>query len=283
MTTATAQKQQKHELSIYALGGYSSLNYTLNTNGSKSSGDGIGFGLNYTYNITPSFSTSIPLFSIVTGIEILTYSAEASLNNVMEDYTVEEEEIDLFQFSYLLPSYRETQDLTIFSIPVMAQYSMPVGSGSMRFYASGGFKIGFPLSAKTDIMPGTADTEGYVAYENITYVILPTHGFDSNISLPDINRDIDLGFSATLALETGVRFNLGDKIGLYTGVYFDYGLNNIQKINDKHPLEYDMNHLSESAATNEKPFLYHSVLNTGFVNKVNLMSIGLKVKIGVKL
>jgi hypothetical protein len=280
ITTAAAQeegaKAQKHELSIYGLGGLSSLSYTLSNSGSRSGGMGGGAGLSYTFNINPSLG-------MVVGVEMSTYSSEASYSSVPETYKTGTGDNEL-RFSYSLNNYKETQNVTLFSIPIMAQYSLPVNSGgTIRFYASGGFKLGFPISAKADIAPCTANTSGEFAYENVKYEELLQHGLGNNISLPAIKTAFDLGFSAALALETGVRFDLTDKIGLYTGVYFDYGLNSIQTVNDKHPLEYDLRHLSEPDKVNERPFLYHSILNTGFVDKVNLLSIGLKLRIGFKL
>jgi opacity protein-like surface antigen len=291
-TAATAQKTQtaatasKHELSIYGLDGYSSLLYTVSSNGanivtnsgtnSSSGGVGGGAGLGYTFNISPSLG-------IVTGVEMSIYASKVSFGIDSSKYEVGTGN-DLFRFKYSLSNYKETQSVTLFSIPVMAQYSLPVGSGgTMRFYLSGGFKLGFPISAKADISPGSASTYGFCTNEYGEYKVLPTHGFANNISLPDTKKDIDLGFSAALALETGLRFTLTDKIGLYTGLYFDYGLNSIQKVNDKHPLEYDLRHLSEYDVINEKPFLYNSVLNSGFVDKVNLLSVGLKVRISFNL
>jgi hypothetical protein len=75
-----------------------------------------------------------------------------------------------------------------------------------------------------------------------------------------------------LALEAGLHFSLGETTGLYTGLFLDYGLNNIQKSNDKHIIEYQVSNASQ--------FKYNSVLNSGMVDKVNLMSVGIKVKIG---
>jgi hypothetical protein len=271
-TAATAQEEPKHELSIYGLGGYSPLSYTLSNNGTKSGGIGGGAGLGYTLNISPSLG-------IATGIEMATYTSEASYGNIQGNYKDR-----YLEFSYSLNNYKEVQNLTLFSIPIMAQYSIPAGSsGSIRFYASGGFKLGFPVSAAADITPGAATTSGIPVEEGVEYDKLLKHGFGENISLPATKQDIDLGFSAALALETGLRFNLTDKIGLYTGIYFNYGLNNIQKVKDKYLLEYDVRHLEEYNATNERPFLYNSVLNTGLVDKINLMSIGLKLRVSFKL
>jgi hypothetical protein len=256
---------RKHELSIYGTGGLSGLNYKLSENGSKSGGAGGGAGLGYTYNINPSWG-------IVTGVEMSAYSKTASFSSVSGEYS-EGTGTDLFRFTYSLTGYEEKQNVTVFSIPVMAQYGYPLKEGSMKLYASGGLKLSFPVSAKAAITPGTATTSGYYAYEDRSYDNLPQHGFLTGVKLPDVETDIDLGFSAALALEAGLRFTLTESIALYTGLYFDYGLNNIQKTKDQHLLDYN------DYDNNQSTFKYSSVLNTALVDKVNLMSIGLKVKV----
>jgi hypothetical protein len=270
-TAAKAQNVQKderkHELSIYGLGGYSPINFALDSRGSKSGSMGGGAGLGYTFNINSSLG-------IVTGVEMTMYGAEISFDNVSGEYDEGKDKQQL-QFSYSLNGYEEKQSITVFSIPVMAQYSLPLGSGSTKFYASGGFKLGFPIVAKADIKPGTAKTSGYYAHENITYENLPQHGFVTDLVLQNVKQDLKPGFSAALALEAGARFSLTDKIDLYTGAYLDYGLNSIQKTNDRHLLEYD--------SFNETTFKHNSVLDTGLTSKANMLSAGLKLRIGFKL
>jgi hypothetical protein len=268
---ATAQDVQKneskHELSIYGLGGYSPVNLALDRGGSKSGSMGGGAGLGYTFNINSSLG-------IVTGVEMTVYGTETTFDNISGEYTEGRDEQQL-KFSYSLNNYKEKQSVTMFSIPIMAQYSLPLGGGSTKFYASGGFKLGFPMSAKADITPGTAITSGYYAHENIIYKDLPQHGFVTNAALPNVKQDLETGFSAALAIEAGARFTLTDKIDLYTGAYLDYGLNSIQKTSDRHVLEYD--------SSNETRFKHNSVLDTNLVSKANLLSVGLKLRIGFKL
>jgi hypothetical protein len=282
---ATAQEVQndspkpdvkRHELSVYGLGGYSPLLYTLDGNGSKSGSTGGGAGLGYTFNISPSLG-------ITTGVEMMSYSSKASFDNIDGNYS-EGTGTTLFRFTYSLANYSETQNITLLSIPVMAQYSVPLGGSSVKYYASGGLKFGFPVSAKADIASCKTTAQGlkgYFAYEDIEYTNLPQHGFGSNTELPKVSKDLDLGFSLALALETGARFTLTDKIALYTGLYFDYGLNNIQKTSDKHIIEYNASDVSN--ASNTFSFGRHSVLDTAAVDKINLLSVGLKVRISFNL
>jgi hypothetical protein len=211
---------------------------------------------------------------MVTGIEMTVYGAEISFDNVSGEYVEGTGEQQL-QFSYSLNNYREKHSVTTFSIPIMAQYGLPLGRGATKFYASGGFKLGFPIVAKTEITPGTATTSGHYTHENIVYRNLPQHGFVTNTALPNVKQDLKPGFSAALAIEAGARFSLTGKIDLYAGTYLDYGLNSIQKTNKRHLLEYD--------SFNETTFKHNSVLDTGLISKANLLSAGLKLRIGFKL
>jgi hypothetical protein len=259
--------ESQHELSIYGLGGYSPMVYTLDKDGSASGNMGGGAGLGYTYNISSSFG-------IVTGVEMTTYGAETSFDYIADEYT-EEMVKQPYRFLYSLKNYEEKQRVTVFSIPIMARYSFPLGSGSTDFYAAGGFKLGFPVSAKADITPGTATTSIHGILEDVPYTNLPNHGLVTDALLPNTEKDLELGFSATFTLEAGARFSLTDRIDLYTGLYFDYGLNSIQKTNDRHLLEYNQ--------SNETVFIHNSVLNTGLTDKTNLLSVGLKLRVGFKL
>jgi opacity protein-like surface antigen len=280
MTAATAQnvqnnrqRESKHELSIYGLGGYSPIVYTLDKNGSVSggAGGGGGAGLGYTFNLNSSFG-------IVAGVEMTMYGAEASFEEIPDKYT--EETVDRpYEFSYTLKNYKEKQSVTMFSIPVMAKYGVPIGGGSTQFYAAGGFKLGFPVSAKADIASGTTTTSVYGIIEQVLYenIDMPHNGLVVDALLPNTKKDLELGFSATLALEAGLSFTLTDKINLYTGAYLDYGLNSIQKTDNRHLLELE-DHYDQPSK-----FIYNSVLDTGLTEKINLMSVGLKLRIGFRL
>jgi hypothetical protein len=274
-TAATSQSYRrygqrhstKHELSISCFGGYSPIKFALDNSGKKSGVMGGGAGIGYTFNINPSLG-------ILTGVEMSVYGAEASFDNISGDYSSGTGEQEM-RFFYSLSGYSEKISLTMLSIPVMAQYSLSIGGGSTKFYAAAGLKLGFPSSATADVKPGTAITYGHYAHEDVEYRDLPQHGFVTDLLLPDVKQKLKPGFSTALALETGLRFTLTDKIDLYTGCYLDCGLNSIQKTRDRHPLEYD--------PFNETTFKHSSVFDASQVSKATLLSAGLKLKIGFKL
>jgi hypothetical protein len=280
IATATPQKNKKykydkneHELLLYGVGGSLPVPYTVSDDGKKGGNFGGGAGLEYICHFNSSFG-------IVTGFEMADYRSKASFGSVADEYDMGTGK-NLMRFSYALTDFEERQSLIQFSVPVMVQYSLPLGDYSpVSLYAAGGLKLGFPLKAKTHVTRGTITTSGYYPYENIEYSTLPQHGFFTDASLPavteatltDDNRNVDFGFLTTmLALDVGARFSLTDKIGLYTGLYFDYRIN-MESNRNRRIVEY-----------NESAVVYNSILNTGLTSRANMVSIGLKVKIGLKL
>jgi hypothetical protein len=254
----------RHEFSIYASGGMSKLGYKFDA-GTVNGGFGGGGGLGYTYNINSTFG-------ITTGVGIAMYGSKATSDGFSGRYKTFDDGDEL-QFNYTVArGYEETQSATLLTIPMMAQYSVPIG-GPMSFYAAGGLKLGFPISAKT-LITSVNTTSGHYLYEDQTYEDLPQYGFIREARVSKMKNDVDLGFAAMLSLEAGIRFSLSGKTGLYAGLFFDYGLNSIQKSNDEHVVEYQ--------SSNPSQLKYNSILNTGMVDKINLMSVGIKIKLGIK-
>jgi hypothetical protein len=274
IATAMSQKynkynkydEQEHELSLYGIGGYFPVPYVLSGNGKKGGNIGGSAGVEYIFHFNPSIG-------IIMGVEMADYRSKVSFGSAYDEYNTGTGK-NMLKFSYSLRDFEERQNIMQLSIPIMVQYSLPLDSyGSVSLYAAGGLKLGFPLKAKTRITQGTVTTSGYYPYENIEYKNLPKHGFVTDEPLPDVRRDIDVGFSNTiLAFDVGARFSLTDKIGLYTGLYLDYRLLGTGNRQYRNLIEY-----------NDPALIYNSVLNTGLMNRENMMSIGLKVKIGLKL
>jgi hypothetical protein len=253
------------QFTIYGLGGLSGLNYKPE-GGTQSSGIGAGAGMDYTFGIG---ATTSSLWGIKTGLEFATYSNKVTFGTLSEKYD-HGQGVNQFRFSYTLNDYGEQQNVTMLSIPLAIQYQT---GGSTRFYLSGGVKFSFPASARATITPGTVTTSGDFSHEQVEYRDLEQYGFVNSLKLPETKSDIDLGVSSALTLETGLSFALGGKAALYAGVFLDYGLNNLQSVKDKHVINYQ--------DSTPSVFEYNSVLNTALIDKINLFSAGLKIKIAL--
>jgi hypothetical protein len=83
------------------------------------------------------------------------------------------------------------------------------------------------------------------------------------------------GFQKSLILEVGARFALTGRINLYAGWYFGCGLNSARTTDSRRRLEYN--------SFNNDRFKYSDALSTNLVSKANLMTAGLKLRVGFGL
>jgi hypothetical protein len=241
------------QFSIYGVAGMQGLKYKTD-GGSQSIGFGYGGGLGYSISMSSSWK-------ICLAAEYAMYNSKASFGTLSDRYNYGTGE-GKSRFSYSLKDYEEKQNVAMASIPVTLQYQT---GDSIKFCVSGGLKFGLPLSAKASINPGTVSASGEYEYEGQTYADLPQHGYPDGTKLPSTQCDIDLGYSAAVTLETGLILRR-----FYAGVYLDYGLTNMQKTKDKHPLEYQESHSST--------LVHNSILNTALIDKINIINAGLKIK-----
>ena len=266
--TAFAQETSKHEFSANAGGGISTLLYSSNV-GVQSNGFGCAFGLGYAFNFSENWA-------ILTGADLAFYNSSYEAKLLNHSYSIAHPPISptppagsntRFDVTYEYANYEENQTATYLNIPIMVQFST---SGKNKFYAAAGAKIGVPISSKYKIESGSLELQGYSHYTGQPYA--QGHGFGS--STPTNEADLDFKLSCMLSLEMGAKWKLVERWNLYTGIYFDYGLNNISDTNEKRMVEYNAsgNHIYNSAIQSMP----------ANVDGVNNMAIGLKIKVSFR-
>ena len=270
MGSLFASAQTTHEFSINGGGGLSTLNYKLSS-GERSLGFGGDFGVGYTC----IFGEYV---GIHLGIDVGFYNAKAKLDGVeiitgdLRDSDKKEKndfEGDRFDLYTLLDKYTETQNAMFLNIPIMVQYQT---GGKQKFYAKTGIKVGIPINCKYSVSNATITGKAYYPdYNNW----LPMPAFAGFGKFDNISTDgkIKLGVTAMFALETGAKWNLGEKVALYTSAYFDYGLNNVLK--DRH--QPFVNYTNDEPAT----FTTNSALPS-LTTKMNTMAAGIKLRIAFR-
>jgi uncharacterized protein YjdB len=275
--------QAQHEVSVYGSTGYSQINYSLNTvaipasNGSAYlSGNKLSFafGLGYTYTLSRDWA-------IVSGAELTSLSATSGVHVLADDtretYSYEDRTEEMI-FRSRATGFAEKQKATYLQIPLMAEYRIPTVDDH-RWYVAAGLKLGFVAGSKYEATADNLTTSGYFPEWGSTFYDMPEHGF-VNVQNPSWSGKPDYGINVAMSAETGLRWALTDHIGIYTGVYIDYGLTNIAPAKD------------EMAVINYQPdipteFIYNSVVtskqqstNSPYMNKMNLISIGVKLRVG---
>ena len=257
-------QDSRSELSVYGGGGLAGLKYKLDA-GSQNMRSGGLAGIGYTWYFNAAWG-------IATGVELAFYGGKCTfVDNFGGSYQAESgtslQPGNDFTFAYAFKGYEEKQKATFIQIPVMAQFQKGM------FYAAGGVKLGFPASASYDVSASSLATSGYFPAEGQTYNTLPDRGLGT-YSPFSVNNDLDLNVIVALALETGVKWALSDKINLYAGVYFDYGFNKIAKNNSDMPVV-------EYAKSATGKLVYHSA--TGLHDSLKPLALGLKVRISYRM
>ncbi|NML23707.1 OmpA family protein [Pseudoflavitalea sp. G-6-1-2] len=217
ITNANAQ-----EFGVELNGGLQGMQHSPK-NASNKLQPGGGIGLNYTFH----FGKRWGLF---TGITAGSYLSKSTLNNgtVLTSNEVDEEG-SAFEYRIKANNYEEKQSFLAAGIPIMAQYHT---TGKTQWYLNAGTKILFPFNGKTK---GSADQlalTGYYPDFNVEFTDLPQHGFGT-INNWKNDAKLDLKPTATISAATGVSFMLSETMRLYTGVYFDYGVNDMRKNKDE--------------------------------------------------
>jgi len=256
-----------HEYSIYGSTGLSTINYQLSS-GDRSGGFGGDFGLGYTIFFNTTTQTGNQL-GFHTGIGLGIYNATANVNGktfVTPGLVDNDTHLDMkyrkFDLHTTLSDYKEKQTITSLNIPIMVLLYVD------RYYAMGGFKFGIPVRSKFRTEGATlTNAAHYTEIDNWARAqSLSGYGPFNN---RETNGTMKFGVSSLLSLEGGFKFPLGNGLLLYTGVCFDYGLNNVTPSD-----EYFINYVTNDPAD----FSSDSILAVD-AEKIKPMAVGVKVRL----
>lgn len=266
----TAQQAQ-HEFSAVGGLGLGTLRYNLSMGDRNGRlGGDIGFG--YTYfrgneKVTGTGRIVTEDWGLHTGIEFGFYNAKSTVSGNIVTKELKDSEDDQFDMVSALEKYKETQLMALLNIPMMAQFAFD------RYYVLGGLKLGIPLASRHKAKNTEVNNKGwYEKYENWMDQELQSQGFGTFVR--DTKGKLKYGVSAMLSLEGGVKIRLRRKLSIYSGVYFDYGLNNIAKNNKDVFINFN--------SKDPEHFKINSVL-TANTDKVKVMAFGVKVRVAMVL
>jgi len=255
---------RRHELSVFAGGGLSTLQYDPAT-GARKNGVGFMAGGGYTYFFTPAAGFG-------TGLEIAMYQANASLKDFTDSYDVSGgATVDNYTYSYALKNYSETQRVFALSVPLMLHFESGMRN---KFFVRLGGKVGIPFITTGIAKKYEVATKGYFPHEGRTYDDLPQFGFGTYEYSRKRTSIDNFKLSYMASLETGLKRAVDRNNDLYIGLYVDYGLNNIQNKNDKN---FVRGTLSE-----DKPkmssIIESQYKNAPFTDKITPLAVGLKLR-----
>ncbi|MCL2098650.1 MAG: PorT family protein [Bacteroidales bacterium] len=254
--------QHRHEFSINAGGGLSTLNFKPTT-GKFSNGFGGEAGLGYHFLFSPKWS-------IGTGLNLALYNSSVILGNYNKTVNAKSASNRSFRLSYSFVDYEEDVSAMLLTIPLMVQFQTGEKIG---FYVAGGGKVGLPFSAKYTTTAERLTTNGYFSDIMVTYdEDLPQYAFGS---YQKINQKTDMNLKPVflLSAEAGAKWRFNNTMCFYAGAYIDYGINNIKKDKPVNLLDYD-----SQATSYPSGFVYNGVANT-LSSKITSLAIGVKFRL----
>ncbi len=267
-------QDSKHEISVYVAGGLSTLSYDP-AFGDRSNGIGGNIGVGYTYSLTENLG-------INTGIEFSLYNAKMkreSFNDVMQQL-VDPSDEELYDFYSNVKNYEEKQKAMYINIPLMLQFQH---GEEHKWFLAAGVKLGIPVSGKYKSSASEVTNKGFF-YDTENWG--ETQEFMGFGTYTDYSNDEDIDFKVAclFSAEAGMKWRLTDKMSLYTGAYFDYGLNDIAKdssdksftklVETSEGIQYSNNSILDSSIGYSS-----NTLRQEIVDKVIPMAVGLKVRL----
>ncbi|GAB6008777.1 OmpA family protein [Dysgonomonas reticulitermitis] len=258
-----------HELNLWMAGGLSTLNYRPNI-GKANTGTGYAFGIGYTRYISRNWGVS-------TGLEYAFHSRNISIGNVNSSYTTYDADGNPIEYRSLVDSYREYQRSGLLNIPISLIYRMGKDN---RYYASLGFKLGIPVYGRYTASGGIVTTSGYYTDYYQEEIWQNDLGYGT-FPVRTMEKPLKMGLSYTGTLEAGMKWNVGIGADLYTGVYIDYGLNNVVRGYGKERfVGYNYENPSDPHINGLLASVYGSPGNRlSFMEKVSPLAIGIKLKL----
>lgn len=257
---------EAQELHVKVSGGWSGLNYNSNQI-DEALGFGGGLGVGYTYFLNSNWG-------IVTGLDLQYSSNRLGIQNqTFTNYEVDSR-TSAFEYRVSANGYKEKQDFVSLAIPVFLQYRTAFSPKTTAYINLGG-KLLLPGKQNIDAKANTLALSGYYPDSNLEIDDLPNHGFGTLTNWSDETK-VSLKTAVLLSVETGLAFKFKEQT-LYTGLYFDYGLNNM--------LSKDASENIVSYAPQGIDLIQANSISTNYelVDKARYVSTGVQLKWGFSL
>ena len=293
----SASAKTPYEFSIYGGGGYSFFifrPYTDNVpvpvqndpqkppmiyqrpsvSGTSSSGASGDLGVGFTGFISPQVGLHVGLGLGISNIGNKVNTINNFAADMEDDKNYDENGMPYsFDLYTSISDYRETHRMFCLSIPLLIQFQSRQNQSWSRkadlaqgFYAMTGIKLNILFNSTYESKSSTLDNTAYY-YKPDNWA--NTQNFAGLGHFKGKNANGDFGYiHALFTFEAGMKWRIADNMFLYTGAYFDYGLNDPTK-SIRTPIA-DNNYI-DPANTD------YSLLE--FSNQTNMMTVGVKVRL----
>ena len=251
ISTFVQAQETGNYLNFNVGGGSHNLSYTLQD--VKESGQ-TGYTVNLAYS---HFFTS--QWGIQTGFGVQTFSILSTLN-LTESTPAIDSDGDSYLFKSNFKNWQENQQVLFLDIPITGQFKHRFNN-KIGLLATAGAKISIPVHVTYKSTGGEIVTSGYYPQWNIELTDIPQHGFTTITQ--NYSGKYSLNTAYTAIVELGGIYKISEKVDLYAGGYFNYGLNNVLKPETKKLFQVDE--------------IYDGVWNSYHTTDIKPFAIGVKL------
>ncbi len=231
-------------------------------NGSSSMGAGFLGGLQYQYFFNDNWGIGVAA-QISRYNSKVTYSSNEYYENIIHPNNGEE-----YILHTKISDWKEKQGMYAVEVPIQALYETSL-SGNWNFQAGLGATLIFPISSDFEAENGYKEASAYSPRTGITYTSPEKYGWGKfENAYSDANGEIGnlKSFGLGLQADLGFRYDFNQKLGLYTGLYFDYGVMNAIEASEQ-----------EYSSWGEEGAIYNSAFDSKEISQVNPFEFGLKL------
>jgi hypothetical protein len=214
-----------------------------------------GFGGNVGLNVNILFNEYVGLLF---GADVGCFNTRVNAKNVeihnenWYDYQTNSDNPDLvedsrYNLTSVLYDYKERQSTLMVGIPV-ALHLQTKTYDIARFYAQIGFKVGIPFYSHYYVKNGNMDNYAY--YPNLDNTVYYSGDLKNHFTgfgrQTDINIKENTAFNISLmtTIEFGSKFVLNISWAFYLGLFVEYGINDVRKV-DKYDFVTSRDNMSD--------------------------------------
>ena len=273
--TISAQKAP-HEFSLNAGAGVST--YVFSPLPKKASS--VGFNTDFGFGFTGFFSRQV---GIHVGAGFGLFNVKSKVNELytltpdLSTYKVENGvEIEVpYELHTTLNGYTDIHKTLYISIPLMFQFQTAQresfswkNTQKVGFYARGGVKVLLLFNNKYEARIPTMYNKAYFPTLNQYQDTQEFMGFGT-FKGNTVKGNLDFGVLATFSLEVGAKWRIENNMFIYTGVFFDCGLND--------PIKDSRKKIGAFDDGLDAKKLLEDVTILKYADRANLMAVGIRL------
>jgi len=256
------------ELTVHASGAISTYCFQPTVKGSS-----IGYNSDLGVGFTGFFNRQLGI-NVGAGFGLFNVKSKATTLNTITPGLFDNANGLAYDLYTTLSGYTEIHKSLYINIPVMllfqtkqTQYLSWKQAQRASFYTMGGLKMLFLFNNKYEAGVESISTAAY--YTELknwaaTQAFAGLGYFDAGYNSSD---KMDFGIMIAVAVELGVKWRIDNSLSIYTGAFFECGLNDPIKDNRK-PYE---NYIYEDNLKND-------LIIMKFADRANLMTVGIKLR-----